>query len=101
MDGFKMDYFKGMSYDAIRLIFEKYFNSNVAFLEKSKEQLEEKESRALKRQSERSEQQAAKKQKLDEEIVQERFASSKPKNFSDDFLLTTLKAMFEKSDVEA
>nr|GEZ34157.1 hypothetical protein [Tanacetum cinerariifolium] len=29
-------------------------------------------------------------------IVQERFASSKPKNFLDDFLLTTLKAMFEK-----
>nr|GEV33593.1 hypothetical protein [Tanacetum cinerariifolium] len=34
-------------------------------------------------------------------IVQERFASSKPKNFSDDFLLNTLKAMFEKLDVEA
>nr|GEV16185.1 hypothetical protein [Tanacetum cinerariifolium] len=28
MDGFKMDYFKGMSYDDIRPIFEKYFNSN-------------------------------------------------------------------------
>nr|GEV14781.1 hypothetical protein [Tanacetum cinerariifolium] len=139
--GFKMDYFKGMTYDDIRLIFEKYFNSNVAFLEKSKEQL---------RQSESSEQQAPKKQKLDEEvpvvdyeihtennkpyykiiradgshqlflsflsllrnfdredlemlwqIVQERFASSKPKNFLDDFLLCTLKAMFEKPDVEA
>nr|GEY89103.1 hypothetical protein [Tanacetum cinerariifolium] len=35
------------------------------------------------------------------QIVQERFASSKPKNFSDDFLLTTRKAMFEKPDVEA
>nr|GEV84337.1 hypothetical protein [Tanacetum cinerariifolium] len=33
------------------------------------------------------------------EIVQERFASSNPKNFSDDFLLTTLKSMFEKPDV--
>nr|GEY87798.1 hypothetical protein [Tanacetum cinerariifolium] len=95
-----------MSYDAIRPIFKKYFNSNVAFLEKSKEQLEEEESRALKRQSESSEEKVVKKQKLDEEemlwqIVQERFASSKPKNFSDDFLLTTLKAMFEKPDVEA
>nr|GEX05973.1 ribonuclease H-like domain, reverse transcriptase, RNA-dependent DNA polymerase [Tanacetum cinerariifolium] len=30
--GFKMDYFKGMTYDDIRLIFEKKFNSNVAFL---------------------------------------------------------------------
>nr|GEU94724.1 hypothetical protein [Tanacetum cinerariifolium] len=35
------------------------------------------------------------------QIVQERFASSKPKNFSDDFLLTTFKAMFEKPDVKA
>nr|GEW22345.1 hypothetical protein [Tanacetum cinerariifolium] len=112
MAGFKMDYFKGMSYDAIRPIFEKYFNSNVAFMEKSKEQLEEEESKALKKQSESSEQQVAKKQKLDEELsredlevlwqlVQDKFASSKPKNFSDDFMLTILKAMFEKPDVEA
>nr|GEW09941.1 hypothetical protein [Tanacetum cinerariifolium] len=41
MAGFKMDYFKGMSYDDIRPIFEKYFNSNVAFLEKTEEKLEE------------------------------------------------------------
>nr|GEW14848.1 hypothetical protein [Tanacetum cinerariifolium] len=34
-------------------------------------------------------------------IVQERFASSKPKNFSDDFLLNTLKTIFEKPNVEA
>nr|GEV25234.1 putative ribonuclease H-like domain-containing protein [Tanacetum cinerariifolium] len=178
MAGFKMDYFKGIIYDDIRPIFEKYFNSNVAFLEKSKEQLEEEESRALKRTSECLEEKAAKKQKLDEEveeikkhlqivpnddddvytkatplalkvlvvdyeiysknnkpyykilradgshqlflsflsllknfdrddlemlwqIVPERFTSSKPKNFSDDFLLTTLTYMFEKPDVEA
>nr|GEW69512.1 ribonuclease H-like domain-containing protein [Tanacetum cinerariifolium] len=101
MAGFKMDYFKGMSYDDIRPIFKKYFNLNVAFLEKSKEHLEEEESKALKRISESLEEKAAKKQKLDEEIVQERFASSKPKNFSNDFLLTTLKYMFEKPDVEA
>nr|GEX11374.1 60S ribosomal protein L19-3-like [Tanacetum cinerariifolium] len=45
--GFKMDYFKGISYDDIRLIFETKFNSNVDFLLKTKEQLEEKENRAL------------------------------------------------------
>nr|GEU35390.1 retrovirus-related Pol polyprotein from transposon TNT 1-94 [Tanacetum cinerariifolium] len=129
MTGFKMDYFKGMSYDDIRPIFEKYFNLNVAFLEKSKEQLEEEESKALKKTSESLEEKAAKNQKLDEEveelkkhlhivpnndddvytkatplalkIVKERFASLKPKNFSDDFLLTTLTYMFEKPDVEA
>nr|GEX22930.1 uncharacterized mitochondrial protein AtMg00810-like [Tanacetum cinerariifolium] len=68
MAGFKLDYFKGMSYDDIRLIFKKYFNSNVAFLEKTKEQLEEEESRALKRTSESLEEKATKKQKLDEEV---------------------------------
>nr|GEW13512.1 hypothetical protein [Tanacetum cinerariifolium] len=35
------------------------------------------------------------------ELVKERFASSKPKNFSDDFLLTTLTYMFEKPNVQA
>nr|GEX77608.1 hypothetical protein [Tanacetum cinerariifolium] len=49
MAGFKMDYFKGMKYDYIRPIFKKYFKSNVAFLEKTKEQMKEEESIALKR----------------------------------------------------
>nr|GEW17111.1 hypothetical protein [Tanacetum cinerariifolium] len=178
MAGFKMEFFRGMRYDDIRPIFEKHFNYVVGFLEKSKEQLEEEASRALKRKTKSSEQQAAKKQKLDEEveklkkhlqivpndeddvyteatplalkvhvvdyqihtknnkpyykiirangthqlflsflsflrnfdtedlemlwkIVQDRFESSKPKNFSDDFMLNPLKAMFEKPDVEA
>nr|GEV15533.1 hypothetical protein [Tanacetum cinerariifolium] len=180
MTGFKIDYFKGMTYDDIRLIFEKKFNFNVAFLLKTKEQMEEEESRALKRISESQEDKAAKKQKMDEEVdelrkhlqivpnddddddvyteatplalkvpvvnyevhtennepyykikradeahqlylsflsmcrnfdredlevlwelVKQRFASSKPKNFSDDFLLTTLGAMFKKPDIQA
>nr|GEY33725.1 hypothetical protein [Tanacetum cinerariifolium] len=71
MAGFKMDYFKGMKYDDIHPIFEKYFYSNVAFLEKTKEQMEEEEdSRALKRISESQEDKAAKKQKLDEEVAE-------------------------------
>nr|GEV85384.1 hypothetical protein [Tanacetum cinerariifolium] len=151
--GFKMDYFKGMTYDDIH-------------------------SRALKRLSESQDDKASKKQKLDEEVeelkrhlqivpnddedvytkatplalkvpvvdyeiytennkpyykikrangshqlylsffsmlrnfdredlevlwqlVKERFASLKPKNFSDDFLLITLGAMFEKPDIQA
>nr|GEX04236.1 hypothetical protein [Tanacetum cinerariifolium] len=178
MVGFKMDYFKRMSYDDIRLIFEKYFNSNVAFLEKTKEQMEEEDNKALKRKTESFEEKAVKKQKLDEEVkelkkhlqiipnkdddvyteatplalkvpvvdyeiytennkpyfkiiradrshqlflsflsllrnfdredlevlwqsIKERFASLKPKNFSDDFLLTTLTYMFKKLNVQA
>nr|GEZ60709.1 hypothetical protein [Tanacetum cinerariifolium] len=66
--GFKMDYFKGMSYDDIRPIFEAKFNSNVAFLMKTKEQYEEEESKALKRLNETPVKKAAKRQKLDEEV---------------------------------
>nr|GFA61476.1 hypothetical protein [Tanacetum cinerariifolium] len=178
MAGFKMDYFKGMKYDDIHPIFEKYFNSNVAFLEKTKEKIEEEDSRALKRINESQEDKAAKKQKIDKDVeelrkhlqivpnnnddvyieatplalkvpvvdydihtennkpyykikrvngsyqlylsfvcmlrnfdsedlevlwqlVKQRFTSSKPKNFLDDFLLTTLGAMFEKPDIQA
>nr|GEU44722.1 copia protein [Tanacetum cinerariifolium] len=68
MAGFKMDYFKGMTYDEIRPIFEKKFNSNVAFLEKTRKQIEEEDSKALKRISESQEDKAAKKQNLDEEV---------------------------------
>nr|GEW11628.1 hypothetical protein [Tanacetum cinerariifolium] len=155
---------------------DNYFNSNVAFLEKTKKQMEEEDNKALNRISESQAEKAAKNQKLDEEVqelkkhiqivtndeddvytgatplarkvlvvdhekytennkpyykiiradeshqlfmsflsllrnfdiedleviwqlVKERFASSKPKNFSDDFLLTTLTYMFEKPDV--
>nr|GEV01061.1 putative ribonuclease H-like domain-containing protein [Tanacetum cinerariifolium] len=60
--GFKMDYFKGMSYDDIRPVFEKYFDSNI------KEQMDEEDSRALKRLNESQEEKAAKKQKLEEEV---------------------------------
>nr|GEU68427.1 hypothetical protein [Tanacetum cinerariifolium] len=135
--GFKMDYFKGMSYDDIRPIFKAKFNSNVAFLLKTKEQLEEEENRALQKLNETPAQREAKKRKLDEEVedlkrhleivpnedddvyteatplqereylealwslVKERFSTTKPKNFFNDFVLTTLGAMFETPDPHA
>nr|GEV16554.1 hypothetical protein [Tanacetum cinerariifolium] len=101
--GFKMDYFKGMSYDDIRPIFERYFDSNVAFLQKTKEQIEEDESRVLKRINETPAEKARKREDLEVlwVLVKERFATAKPKNFSDDFLLITLGAMFEKLDIHA
>nr|GEX01385.1 hypothetical protein [Tanacetum cinerariifolium] len=68
MVGFKMDFFKGMSYDDIRIIFEKHFNSIVAFLEKGEEKLEEEASKVIKRKSETFKEKAAKKHKLDEEV---------------------------------
>nr|GEW55330.1 hypothetical protein [Tanacetum cinerariifolium] len=66
---FKMDYFKGMSYDHIHPIFERYFDSNVAFLQKTKEHIEEEESRALKRINETLAERATKRQKVDEELI--------------------------------
>nr|GEW25757.1 hypothetical protein [Tanacetum cinerariifolium] len=169
--GFKLDYFKGMSYDDIHPIFEAKFNSNISFLLKKKEQMEEEENRALQNINETSLQKASKRRKLNEEVedlkrhleivpnedddiyteatplakkvpimdyeiieinnkpyykiiradrthplyisfltllknfdrkdlealwslVKERFSTSKPKNFFDDFLLTTLGALF-------
>nr|GEX22927.1 putative ribonuclease H-like domain-containing protein [Tanacetum cinerariifolium] len=159
-------------------IVEAKFNTNVAFLQKTKEQIEEEESRALKRLNETPTEKAAKRQKLDEEVkelkrhlqivpnedddvyieatplarkvsiigyeiieqnnkpyyeiiraddilqlyvsflsllrnfdredlealwslVKERFSTTKPKNFFDDFLLITHGAMFEKPDIHA
>nr|GEY31281.1 hypothetical protein [Tanacetum cinerariifolium] len=45
--GFKLDYFKGITYDDIRPIVEAKFNSNIEFLLKTKEKIEEEENRAL------------------------------------------------------
>nr|GEU36654.1 uncharacterized mitochondrial protein AtMg00810-like [Tanacetum cinerariifolium] len=128
---FKMDYFKGMSYDDIRPIFKAKFNSNIKFILKTKEQIQEKENREIASINETPAQKAAKRRRLNEEaedveelkqhleIVLDEYddvyieatllarkapvsrkdsLTSKPKNFSDDFLLITLKAMFGRPD---
>nr|GEU76541.1 hypothetical protein [Tanacetum cinerariifolium] len=107
--GFKMDYFKGMSYNDVRPIFEAKFNSNVAFLLKTKEHIEENENRALQKLNETSTERAAKRRKLDKErglggfmeFGERKIFYNKPKNFSDDFLLVTLVAVFKKPDIHA
>nr|GEU86297.1 hypothetical protein [Tanacetum cinerariifolium] len=131
------------SYDDIRPIFEAKFNTNMEFLLKSKEQIEE-ESRIVSDEDNNVYTEATplarkvpvmdyqiillnnkpryKIIKADEthqlyasfitvlknfdrddletlwSIVKERFSTSKPKNFSDEYLLTTLKTMFERPD---
>nr|GFC67332.1 hypothetical protein [Tanacetum cinerariifolium] len=57
-----------MSYDDIRPIFEGKFNSNIEFLLKTKEQIEEEENRALQSINETPAQKAAKRRKLNEEV---------------------------------
>nr|GEU68904.1 hypothetical protein [Tanacetum cinerariifolium] len=145
---FRLDYFKGMSYDDIHLIFEAKFNLNITFLLKSKEQLEEEENRTIQSINETLAQKAAKRRKLnkeveylkqhleivpdeDDDVYTEATSLTRkvhvvdyeiihlnnkphykiiradgthqlyPNNFSDDFLLTTLGAMFERPDGQA
>nr|GEV92763.1 hypothetical protein [Tanacetum cinerariifolium] len=49
MAGFKMDFFKGMTYSEIRPIFDKHYNSIQAFLEKVEEEVPVQEEEELKR----------------------------------------------------
>nr|GEX50162.1 putative reverse transcriptase domain-containing protein [Tanacetum cinerariifolium] len=63
MAGFKMNFFKSMTYSEIRPIFEKHYNSIRAFLEKEDEEVTVQE----KRQGENLEKETAKKQRIDEE----------------------------------
>nr|GEW19664.1 RNA-directed DNA polymerase, eukaryota [Tanacetum cinerariifolium] len=187
MAGYKMNYFKRMTYDEIIPLFEKHYNYNQAFLNKvnegvkvpEKEVSQEVKVESSKREGGSLEKEIAKKQKIKQEteelkkhlqivpdddddnvytdvtplaskipivdykihtkrnrpyfkiikadgnhmlflsfnimlknfnredleslwnIVRERFTKTEPKNYSDDFLLNTLKIMFEKPNVEA
>nr|GFB96677.1 hypothetical protein [Tanacetum cinerariifolium] len=175
--GYKMDFFKGMSYAHICPIFQARFDENMRFLFKSREELEEEDEEINKSINKTHAQKAAKRRKLNKEaqeakalkkqleivhdedddvftkaaplgrkvpvvsyeivminnklrykiiraddthqlyisfltllknfdredledlwrIVKDRFSTSKPTNFSDDYLLSTLKTMFEKA----
>nr|GEU57651.1 hypothetical protein [Tanacetum cinerariifolium] len=122
MAGFKMDFFKGMTYSEIRPIFRKHYNSIQAFLEKGEKEIKEEGSNRKdletlwKLVKERFESTEPKNfsddfllniPKIIEDLetlwklVKERFESTEPKNFSDDFLLNIPKIMFEKPNVKA
>nr|GEW79042.1 putative ribonuclease H-like domain-containing protein [Tanacetum cinerariifolium] len=64
MAGFKMDFFKGMTYNDIRHIFEKHYNSIKAFMEKREKKIKEE---GNKRKGNSLNQDATKKQRIDEE----------------------------------
>nr|GEZ41162.1 hypothetical protein [Tanacetum cinerariifolium] len=176
--GYKMDFFKGMTYAEICPIFQARFDENMRFIFKSRKEIEEEDQEIIKSINETPVQKAAKRRKLSEEaqeakdlrkrlevvddedddvfieatplarkvpvvdyqivlidnkpgfkiiradkthqfyisfttllknfdkedlenlweIVKKRFSTSKPTNFSDEYLLLTLKTMFEKPD---
>nr|GEZ36736.1 hypothetical protein [Tanacetum cinerariifolium] len=64
---YKMDFFKGISYDGICPIFQARFDANMRFLFKSKEEMEEEDQEVLKSINETPAQKAAKRRKLNEE----------------------------------
>nr|GFA63859.1 hypothetical protein [Tanacetum cinerariifolium] len=178
--GFKMAFFKGKTYDQIRLIFQVRFDANMRFLIKSKEEMEKEEEEIIKSINETPTQKASKRRRLPEQakedenlkkqlevvvdedddvlieatpigrkvpvvnyeivminnkprykifraddthqlytsfitllknfdredledlwkIVKVKFSTSKPTNFTDNYLLVTLKNMFEKTDAQ-
>nr|GEW02145.1 reverse transcriptase domain-containing protein [Tanacetum cinerariifolium] len=65
--GYKMDFFKGMSYDEICPIFQARFDANMRFLFKSREEMEEEDQEIIKSINETPAQKTAKKRKLNEE----------------------------------
>nr|GEV06148.1 hypothetical protein [Tanacetum cinerariifolium] len=145
--GFKMEFFKGKTYNQILPIFQARFDANLKFLFKTREEMEKEDEEIIKSINETPAQKVAKRRKLSEEaqeadnlrgrleivqdeddvfveaislaqkvpvvdyqnfdredletlwrIVKDRFSTKKPTNFSDEYLLLTLKTMFGELD---
>nr|GEV29032.1 hypothetical protein [Tanacetum cinerariifolium] len=64
---FKVDFFKGMTYDDIRPIFEKHYNLNQAFLERVEEEVIGQKEEGNKTKGDSLNQDAAKKQRIDKD----------------------------------
>nr|GFC43073.1 hypothetical protein [Tanacetum cinerariifolium] len=64
--GYKMDFFKGMTYAQIGPIFQAKFDENIRFLFKSREEMEAKDQEIIKSLNETPTQKAAKRRKLNE-----------------------------------
>nr|GEY98856.1 hypothetical protein [Tanacetum cinerariifolium] len=65
--GYKMDFFKGMTYAQICPIFQAKFDENIRFLFKSREEMEEEDQEIIKSINETPTQKATKRRKLSEE----------------------------------
>nr|GFB65748.1 hypothetical protein [Tanacetum cinerariifolium] len=63
-EGYKMEFFKGKTYDEILPIFQARFDANMKFLLKSREEMEKEDEEIIKRINETPAQKAAKRRKL-------------------------------------
>nr|GEZ04050.1 hypothetical protein [Tanacetum cinerariifolium] len=97
----RLDYFKGMSYDDIRPIFEVKFNSNMDFFLKTKEQMEEEESRALQSINKTPSQKAAKRRKLNKEVEDLKIHLEIVPDEDDDVYTEAIPLNFDREDLEA
>nr|GFD15617.1 hypothetical protein [Tanacetum cinerariifolium] len=70
-EGYKMDFFKGMKYNEILLIFQAKFDANLRFLFKLREEMEEEDEEISKSINETLVQKAAKKRKLHEQAKED------------------------------
>nr|GFC74046.1 hypothetical protein [Tanacetum cinerariifolium] len=66
-EGYKMEFFKGKTYDQILLIFQARFDDNMKFLFKTREEMEKENEEIIKSINETPAQKAAKRRKLSEE----------------------------------
>nr|GFB05924.1 hypothetical protein [Tanacetum cinerariifolium] len=66
-EGYKMEFFKGKTYDEILPIFQARFDANMKFLLKSREEIEKEDEEIIKSVNETHAQKAAKKRKLSKE----------------------------------
>nr|GFA49968.1 hypothetical protein [Tanacetum cinerariifolium] len=105
--GYKLDFFKGMSYDEIHPIFQARFDANMRFLLKSREEMEEEDrEKHLEVVNDEDDDVFTEATPLARKIRSGGFMRNskreifyiKTKQFSDEYLLTTLKTMFEKLD---
>nr|GEY97880.1 MAK10-like protein [Tanacetum cinerariifolium] len=66
-EGYKMEFFKGNTYDQILLIFQARFDANIKFLFKTREEMEKEDEEIIKSINETPAQKEAKRRKLSEE----------------------------------
>nr|GEW57582.1 hypothetical protein [Tanacetum cinerariifolium] len=125
-EGYKMEFFKGKTYDQILPIFQARFDANLKVVFKSREEMEKEDEEIIKSINETPAQKAANRRKLTTSlaqkvpvvdyqvvvidnkpredletlwrIVKDRFSTKKPTNFLDEYLLLTLKTMFGELD---
>nr|GFA47588.1 hypothetical protein [Tanacetum cinerariifolium] len=67
-EGYKMEFFKGKTYDQILPIFQARFDANMKFLFKTREEMEKKDEEIIKSINETPAQKAAKRRKLNDDV---------------------------------